>query len=142
MNENLNTSPELFYDPFAEDDEVNFDPVTAHTELWERYENKEIEHDYAADNFLADTQALMMDAQFLGRYAEVEMIAARMHTLCGEDHMLEQTMQNNETFSDYFKLFDHHEDGNHAEHDHKDEEESEIDPKTGKKKKKNKYRRL
>ena len=138
MNETLNSSAEKnFFDPFAEAGQENFDPVVAHANLWERYKNHEIEHDYTADNFLSDTQALMMDAQFLGQFAQAQVIVARMHELCGEDHGLAQSLQNNEVVSNYLNSFDSHSGHNHKPGQHNKnsdkDDEKEKDPKKDKK---------
>ena len=129
------TTKELFFDPFAEAGEELFDPLTAHASMWERYQNREVEHDYTADNFLADTQAIMMDAQFLGRFDAAQSIAANMHAMCNHDQALAQSLQNNESTASYLNSFsshDGHSHGSHGEH----EDDDETDSKTGKKKSK------
>ncbi len=109
MNESLVTpAKDLFLNPFAENGEEMFDPMVAHQKLWERYQNHEIEHDYTADKFVADTQALMMDAAFVGRFEQAALIAAQMHILCGEDHNLQQSLQANSFFNQTDTERDHH----------------------------------
>jgi hypothetical protein len=107
------TDRELFLDPFTGE---MFDPIASHEVILERYKSGEVEHDYTADRFLEDTQALMMDAQFMGMYAEAQSIAARMHILCGEDHNLAQTMQNNEAMRALFGDKDEHSDSDGHNH--------------------------
>ena len=134
-------SSELYFDPFAEEGEQLFDPAHAFTQLEERYRAGNVRHDYTADNFVRDTEALMLDAVFVERFDAVQAMASRMHQLCGEDHMLGQAFQSNETFSDF--MSGHGKDDGHNHNDnshskHKDDDEYEVDPKTGKKTKKKK----
>lgn len=89
---------QLFFDPFAEAGEEPFDVVLSFQTIFERYENKEIEHDYTADKFVADTEALMLDAQFAGQFQQAQAIAMRMHELCMDDHVLQTSMSTSELF--------------------------------------------
>lgn len=100
MSELLAAERQLFFDPFADAGEELFDPAQAHQAMWERYAARDVEHDYTSDHFVADTQALMLDAQFVGQFEQAQLIAQRMHMLCGEDHGLrESLLQNNEAHS-------------------------------------------
>lgn len=127
---------ELYFDPFADDGEQLFDPTAAFAELEQRYTDGDVEHDYTADNFVRDTEALMMDAAFVERFEEAQAIAARMHELCGEDHMLNQAFQEVSESRGLFNSHEIHDGHNHQQSD----DEYEIDPKTGKKVKKKKRR--
>jgi len=122
---------QLFFDPFAEGGEQLFDPQTAHQSMWERYAAGDVEHDYTADKFVADTEALMMDAQFVGQFEAAQAIAERMHVLCGEDHGLRESMETS-------GLFGHQHDGL-GEHDHNEAGEKD-EKKKAKKDKKKKFR--
>lgn len=110
---------ELFFDPFAEEGAEEFNPIVAHEAMWERYAAHEIEHDYTVDHFVADTQALMLDAQFTERFDEAAAIAQRMHMLCGEDHGLAQRVSANETLQELLGDEHHHEVSDVHGHDHK-----------------------
>ncbi len=102
-----NQQENLFFDPFAEDQALQeFDPIASHESLWRRYKNNEIKHDYTADKFVADTQALMMDSEFRGRFEQAATIAARMHELCGEHRDVDQAMRNNETFKGQLDMYE------------------------------------
>jgi len=84
-------SEELFFDPFAENAET-FDVQASFETILQRYQNEEVEHDYTADKFVADTKTLMLDAQFVGQFDALEAIAVRMHELCQDDHLLQTAM--------------------------------------------------
>ena len=133
MSESV-SSKELFYDPFAPEGQELFDPLTAFASMWEKYQNGEVKHNDAADKFLADTQALMMDATFLGRFSEAQTIAASMHALCNHDPGLAQSLQGNDSVASYLDSFNSHDGHNHGSS--KKHEDDEYDPKTGKKKNK------
>lgn len=76
-------------------------------------------------------------------FVDFRQMAAQMEMMCNHDHALNQSMQGSETlsgFMDSHKADDGHNHGNesHSKHNHKDDDEYEIDPKTGKKTKKKK----
>ena len=133
---------ELYFDPFAEEAEQLFDPKAAFARLEERYIAGDVEHDYTADNFVRDTEALMLDAMFVERFDAVRAVALRMHELCGDDHMLSQSLQSNDSLSSLFGAHKAHDGHDHAgeKHNHKNDDEYEVDVKTGKKTKKKKRR--
>ncbi len=110
---------QLFFDPFAEQDgQEYFDPIAAHRTMWERYAAGEVEHDYTADEFVADTQALMLDAQFTGQFEQAQMIAQQMHLLCGEDHGLQASLRQNLGAQDMLNGLSHaHDHDGHADTD-------------------------
>lgn len=126
---------QLYFDPFAEEGEQLYDPIQAFSAMEQHYLEGRVEHNYAADEFVAQTEAAMLDAVFLERFDAAQVIASRMHQLCGEDHGLNQAAQRSEVFS---SLMETHgsDDGNAPQKgDLKKDDEYEIDPKTGKKKK-------
>ncbi|HVV26215.1 MAG TPA: hypothetical protein VHC21_04265 [Candidatus Saccharimonadales bacterium] len=132
MSERL-ASEQLFFDPFAAEEGKAefFDPQVSHQAMWERYANDEVKHDYTADKFVADTEALMMDAQFVGQFEAAQAIAERMHMLCGEDHGLRASMEASSLL------------GNHPDdhdHNHNEQAHDEKDQKKSKKAKKKKFR--
>jgi len=131
----------MFYDPFAENAADNFKPLNAHAAMWKRYHNREVKHDYTADQFVADTNALLMDTHFLGRYKEAEMIAASMHAGCIHDHTLSQSLEENSSTSTYLNSASNE----HAGHDHSDKKrssEADTDAENKDKKKNDKKKKL
>ncbi len=109
---------QLFFDPFADAGENAFNPEASFEALFERYENREVEHNYAADQFVRDVEAVLLDAQFVDRLAAMQSIASRLHALCGEDHGL-QTSINQSQLKEYLPAFggddDHHSHTHHRE---------------------------
>lgn len=99
--------PEAYFDPFADESEQTA-PEELFQQIMDRYQNNEIEHDYTADKFVADTEALLLDSQFTENFAAYEQITARMHQLCGEDHLLASTMNESSLFSSKHGLDDGH----------------------------------
>jgi hypothetical protein len=91
---------QMFFDPFAEEGE-EFKPLEAFDTIRERYENKEVEHDYTADQFVSDVEALMLDSTFMERFEEAEAIAARMHEMCVGDHAVQESMLGSEVFGSH-----------------------------------------
>ena len=75
-------------------------------------------------------------------FVDFRQMAAQMEIMCSHDHTFSQSMRGNETLSgfvDSHKADDghNHADSLHRKHNHKeDNDEYEIDPKTGKKTKK------
>jgi hypothetical protein len=122
-------SQELFFDPFAENGGELFDATQTFDRLFERYAAGQVEHDYTADKFVADTEALLLDAQFVGQFEQAQNIVAMMQKLCAHDHALEQTLAESVLFS--AKSHDH-DDHNHTPH----ESGQDDDEKNKKKKKK------
>jgi len=110
-------SGDLFYDPFAEQ---FFDPLTIMDLLVQKYLDGKIEHDYTADNFVSDIEALQMDAVFLSKFHEAEEIASRMRELCAGDHYLQSSIDTKGVMKNAGELQQH--DGNdhstHADNDH------------------------
>lgn len=94
------SSPEIantvFFDPFTEDN--NWDPEEAFEGIFEHYRSGSVLHDYTADMFVANTEVIMLGAQFTANFAAISSIAARMHQLCGEDHALQSAMQSSSVF--------------------------------------------
>lgn len=121
---------DIFFDPFSEGNE-DFNPEDLFEAIFAKYQNNEVEHDYTADNFVKDTEALMLDARFTEQFSAFESIAARMHQLCADDHSLSSAMENSSLFGASQKHDSH--DG----HSHGHDEENDHRP-TGKKKKKKK----
>ena len=110
-------SPEIantmFFDPFAEDN--NWDPEEAFEGIFEHYKTGSVSHDYTADMFVANTEAIMLGAQFTANFAAISSIASRMHQLCGEDHALQSAMQSSSVFGARHADNDGHD--HSAEHD-------------------------
>lgn len=79
-------------------------------------------------------------------FVDFRQMAVQMEMMCSHDHALNQSMQDNDTlsgFMDSHKADDGHGHGDslYGKHNHKkDDDEHEIDPKTGKKSKKKKRR--
>jgi hypothetical protein len=79
-------------------------------------------------------------------FVDFRQMAAQMEMMCNHDHALNQSIQGNDTLSSFMdgnKADDGHNLGDslHGKHNHKkDDDEYEIDPKTGKKTKKKKRR--
>ena len=106
---------QLYFDPLAEEGE-EFKPMEAFDYIRERYENKEVEHDYTADQFVSDVEALMLDSVFVERFEEAEAIAARMHEMCAGNHEVQESMERSEFFGS-IKEDDGH--GHNKEETHK-----------------------
>jgi hypothetical protein len=121
----METERNLYFDPFADNGAELFDPSELFEQIKSNYEQGNVKHDYSADNFVKDTESLLMDAVFLERFDAVQAIAAEMHRMCGEDHNLRTAMQENGYFG--------HE-NEHVLHNH-DHSHDEEDDKTKKKKK-------
>lgn len=85
------TEQQLFFDPFAAEG-AQFSPLDSFDYIYERYKNNEISHDYTADAFVQDVEALMLDAVFVEQFEAAALIASRMHQLCGEDHTLRSAL--------------------------------------------------
>lgn len=71
-------------------------------------------------------------------FVDFRQMAAQMEMMCNHDHALNQSMQGNDTlssFMDSHKADDGHNHGEdlHGKHKHKEDDEYEIDPITGKK---------
>jgi len=98
---------QLFFDPFAESSEQLFDSLKSHEVLFAHYEAGKVEHDYSADEFVADTEALMLDARFVGQFEQAQAIAAQMHLLCAEDHGLRSSMNDSLLFAQPAEHDDH-----------------------------------
>lgn len=116
----MQASPEFdtsqYFDPFAEQGQ-GWDPIAVFDEIFDNYAHGAVEHDYTADQFVTDTEALMLDAQFTENFAAMSSIAARMHQLCGEDHALQAAMKTSRLFGDKEHTYA---DG-HIHHDSEDE---------------------
>jgi hypothetical protein len=96
----MERTPQIeFLDPLSESGAEVFDPLASMEAITARYLDNEVEHDYTADKFVSDTQSLMLDAQFVGKFEEAQAIAMRMHQMCGEDHGLQMSLNANESFS-------------------------------------------
>lgn len=126
-----------YFDPFIENGEQIFDPVSSHELITQRYLANDIDHDYSADEYVRDTQALMLDAQFLDRFEDARAIAARMHEICGENHDLTESVNANEAFHHtLIGMLGDNIDQRHSENKDDSKIDYEIDPLTGKKRKK------
>lgn len=88
--EQLELQHDVFFDPFSQQE---FDPAGSFDTLLQRYLDNEVEHDYTADAFVRDTEALLLDAEFVGQFAVAEAIAMQMHELCGDDHAVKDAFQ-------------------------------------------------
>lgn len=78
-------------------------------------------------------------------FVDFRSMAAQMEMMCNHDHALNQSMQGSDTLSSFMDSHNsddghNHADGSHDKHSHKDNDEYETDPKTGKKTKKKKRR--
>lgn len=76
-------------------------------------------------------------------FVDFRQMAAQMQMMCNHDHAFNRSMQENEllsSFMDGHKTNDGHDHDKDSQGRHKDEEEYEIDPKTGKKTKRKKKR--
>jgi hypothetical protein len=76
-------------------------------------------------------------------FVDFRQMAAQMEMMCNHDHAFSQSVHANDTlssFMDSHKAVDGHDHGDslHSKHNHKDDDEYETDPKTGKKTKKKK----
>jgi hypothetical protein len=89
----METREVLYYDPFAPEGQELFDAAESFEKLEARYLAGKVEHDYSADDFVRDVEALQMDAQFIGQMRAIEQISARMHEICGEDHNLQAAVE-------------------------------------------------
>ena len=69
-------------------------------------------------------------------FVDFRQMAAQIEMMCNHDHILSQSMQSNDTLSNFM-------DSHNADdgHNHKNDDEYEVDPKTGKKTKKKKKKR-
>ncbi len=97
--ETNNSIEMLYYDPFAEEGQEYFNPIESFNQIIENYQQDKVEHNNAADLFVARTEALMHDAHFLERFDAVQAIAAQMHNMCGEDHNLRLSLESSQLFS-------------------------------------------
>ncbi|MGB4758970.1 MAG: hypothetical protein WBP26_02845 [Candidatus Saccharimonadales bacterium] len=91
--QNKEVAPDIFFDPFAGGDEEAWDAETAFDEIFARYANGKVEHNYTADMFVADTEAIVMDAHYAENLSAMTTIANRMHQLCNDDHQLQNAAQ-------------------------------------------------
>ncbi len=133
---------QLFYDPFAAEENQEFlDGAAAFDTILARYKNDEVVHDYTADDFVKDAEALMLDADFQERWSEMSYIAAQMHQLCGDDHGMMQRFEQSDVFSSFMQNNHDGHDHSHNSHDHKHEKEND-DGKDAKSKKKNDKKKL
>lgn len=135
----------FYYDPFAEEGEELFSPLEALSAIEKEYLENRVVHDDSADIFVHKTEALMLDTAFVERFEALQAMTARIHQLCGEDHMLNEAVQSSNalsSFMDSHKADDGHGHGDSLQrkHNHKDDDEFEVDPNTGKKTKKKKRR--
>lgn len=122
-----------FFDPFAEDGDQRFDPLATMEIITARYIADEVKHDSSADKFVADTQALIMDAQFVGKYNEAIQIAEMAHIICGENHAVQQSLKRNESAHDTINgLVHEHQENKAQQHDSANKDKSTT--KNGKKK--------
>lgn len=119
------TMERQFFDPFAENGH-EFNALQSFELILERYQSDEIAHDYHADRFVADTEALLLDAVFVEQFEAVQMIAATMHQLCNHDQQLREQY---ELYTEQHHFDDHHE---HHLHEHQSKD---TDVKKKKKKK-------
>jgi hypothetical protein len=86
------TPENLYFDPFAAPEHRFFDASESFDSILRRYTNNEVAHNYRLDDFLKDTEALMLDAQFMGQFNQMNYIASQMHALCLQDHELQQRL--------------------------------------------------
>lgn len=117
-----------FIDIFAEEgaQPQPIDIEKTFVEIVDRYQNQQIEHDYSADQFVQDTETLMLDATFQDQLEVANAIAAQVHAMCTHDHSLADSVSQNELLGQHSL-----EDG----HNHTDDYD-ETDPKKKKKRKK------
>lgn len=129
----MNQAPENieFLDPLAESEEV-VDIEESFGVAIKRYMDGEIEHDYTADMLVEDVETMMLDATFQGQLEQANAMAQQMHVMCQHDHGLMDSASQSDLLSQHFGELGHE----HGEHAHGDESDEEIDPLTGKKKKK------
>lgn len=116
----MNLQEQLYFDPFAEAGN-EFSATESFDAILDRYQNQEIEHDYTADQFVADTKNLLLDALFTDQFMAFQAITESMHQLCGHDQAVQQAFEEH---------FDHPQD----EGSHDDETDQD-----GKKKKKKRW---
>ena len=112
----METEQAIFFDPFGAE-QTGFNPDASLEQLMVRYEQGKIDHDYSVDTFVADTQALMMDAAFVEDFGAVERIANQMQAMCQHDHALRDavtSLEQNAGESEH-------------KHDHEDEKEEPHD---------------
>jgi len=96
-----------FFDPFAETP-GEFNPFESMDRILQRYANNEIEHDYTADQFVSDAQALMLDSQFQGLMREANAMMELMHQLCEHDPALKAAAETNGLFAEQHDKNDGH----------------------------------
>lgn len=137
----MNQAPETleFLDPFAENGPELINPMDSFYTIVERYTNNEIEHDYSADRFVHDTETIIMDASFANMIDQANQIAAITHMLCGHDQALRSSVEQSSLLGQHGEHAEHQHDHEHADNDI-DEDDELIDPKTGKKKKRQRWR--
>ena len=127
------TGGDLFYNPFAEENEEFFDGAQAFDAILARYVADEIKHDYTADQFVKDAEALLLDASFQEHWRDMSYIAAQMHQLCGDDHgVLQQRFEQSSAFSTL--MHEGHDHNDHESHDHDDNSDKKSKKKKQKKK--------
>lgn len=108
----------LYFDPFAGENGETFDPIASLAAIEQRYLNREIEHDYSADQFVRDAEALVMDSRFAGLMEQAAVIEARMHAMCGDhDHALSTSLRDSSIFGEQAEASDHSHSHSH-EHNH------------------------
>lgn len=86
--QNMTLRAAEFFDPFAEEGANTFRPLDVLDDMFMRYKNDEIEHDYTADHFVADVWALYEDTAFVEDFAAMQQIQYRLAELCTHDHAL------------------------------------------------------
>lgn len=74
-------------------------------------------------------------------FVDFRQIAAQMEMMCNHDHAFNQSLQSNDSLSSFMDSHNNNDGHDHnksiqTKHDRKDNDEYEIDPKTGKKTKK------
>ena len=131
---------QLYYDPFADLGQESFDPTEAFLKAKHNYVQGSVEHDYSADKFVADTEALMLEAQFIDRFDAVQAIAAQMHQMCGDDHGLRSSFERSSmglTDGEHSEN-DGHNHGPEDSHSHEEDDDEDEYDMFGRKKKKRK----
>jgi Zn-finger nucleic acid-binding protein len=124
-----------FFDPFAAEGIQEFNPLQSYEIAKQRYSNNEVEHDYSADMFVADAEALVFDSQFAGMMEQAALIEADMHARCGgHDPSLQSSVQQ----SSLFGKKEHYSHDDHAGHDHSSDDYDSNDTSLAKSKKKKK----
>lgn len=118
----MNQSPEKieFLNPFAEaGPEAIVDVEAAFEVITERYLSDEIEHDYTADNYVRDTETLMLEATFQDKLDIANAIAAQMGAMCQHDHSLMNSVNESGLLGQHSGEHDHA----HKRQDEDDEDE-------------------